>query len=241
MRTITYLFLFLLLNAFTVPLSPAELKGKSTSVINNGRAEVSLGGGIISVSPATIYDNDVAGGTQAINRTITVKNTGAGSLVLSAINFSGANPGEFVLGGLPAFPATINAGSSISFTAAFNPSSKGIKTAAATIHSDDALNPVVSVSLRGLGTTGLGGANEPSLQSILDLYQIQVNVGDDNASTNVINSNVGLQKADLLGDEISLQKFHKAGTGNVTITPLAVFGPTDSSTIVGLGLYKSGN
>ena len=239
--TITYLFLFLLLNSFTFPLSLAEVNGKSTSVINKGTAEISLGTGVISVTPATIYDNDVAGGAQGINRTITVKNTGAGSLTLSDISLSGANPGEFVLGGLPAFPATINAGSSISFTAVFNPSSKGIKTAAATIHSDDALNPVVSVSLRGLGTTGLGGANEPSLQSILDLYQIQVNVGDDNASTNVINSNVGLQKADLLGDEISMQKFQKAGSGNVTITPLAVFGPTDSSTIVGMGLYKSGD
>jgi hypothetical protein len=197
-------------------------------------------GSVISVSPSTIYDNDVAGGTAGINRKVTVKNTGSTTLTLSAINTSGANTNQFLLSGLPAFPKNISAGASFTFNAAFNPSSTGLKTAAININSNDASHPTMTVPLRGLGTPGLGGVNEPSLQSILNLLEIQTNVGDDNIATNVINSSSTLRKAPLLRDEVSIQKFQKAAAGNVTITPLDIFGPTDSSTICGMGWYKSG-
>jgi hypothetical protein len=39
-----------------------------------------------------------------------------------------------------------------------------------------------TVSLRGLPTAGTGGENEPSLQRVLDLYEIPLNVGDANPS-----------------------------------------------------------
>ncbi len=213
----------------------------TVNLTNKNKTLVTYALGVITVSPDTLYDNDVAGGAQGLTRTIKVKNTGSGILTLSSITLTGTNASEFVLSGLPTFPAAINAGDSISFSEAFNPVSKGIKTAFININSDDASNPALAVALRGLGTTGLGGANEPSLQSLLDLYQIQVNAGDDDPSTNVINSDTTLQKAALLGDEISMQRFQKAGSGNVTITPLAVFGPTGNATVVALGWYKSGN
>lgn len=212
---------------------------------NNGHKAVfwkqeTVAGGNISVNPLKIYDNDVAGGSAGINRKITVKNTGAGVLSLSSVSLTGANPTQFLLTGLPVFPKNINAGDSISFSVAFNPSSAGLKTATIAINSDASSNPAVSVLLRGLGVAGNGSVNEPSLQALLNLLEIEANVGDDSVSTPLINTNVALQKAQLLGDEISLQKFVKAGAGAVTITPLAVFGPTDSSTIVGMGWYKSG-
>lgn len=197
--------------------------------------------GSISVTPLSIYDNDVSGGAAGINRTITVKNTGQGTLSLSAISTSGTNTNQFVLSGLPAFPANINAGSSISFSVAFNPSSTGLKTAAVNISSNDPSNPSLSIPLRGLGTAGLGGANEPSLQALLNLLEIQANVGDDDINTTVINSNTTTQKAALLGDEVSIQKFQKAGAGNVTITPLGVFGPTANNPVIQSGWYKSGD
>ncbi|MEO6675277.1 MAG: DNRLRE domain-containing protein, partial [Ginsengibacter sp.] len=197
--------------------------------------------GELTVTPLSVYDNDVAGGGAGINRTVTVKNTGSDVLTLSSVNLTGTDVGQFVLSGLPAFPASINAGASISFSVAFNPSSSGLKVAFVTINSNDPANPVISVALRGLGTAGLGGANEPSLQAILNLLEIQVNAGDDNVSTAVINSDVTLQKAPILGEEISVQQFKKSGNGPVTITPLAVFGPTTNNPVVGLGWYKSGN
>src|SRR5687768_17395060 len=113
--------------------------------------------GTISVSPERVVDNDVAGGAAGIDRSITITNTGSGVLSVSAINITGSNPGEFVLSGLPAIPVTINEGDSMSFSIAFNPSSTGLKTASISINSDDAANPVVSIPLRGFGTSGLGG------------------------------------------------------------------------------------
>jgi hypothetical protein len=200
-----------------------------------------LAAGVIAVSPVSIYDNDVAGGGSGSNRIITIDNTGAGILSISDINITGANSGEFVLSGLPGLPASVNPASSISFTIAFNPLSTGLKTASVNITSDDVDHAVVSIPLRGLGTFGLGGTNEPSLQSILNLFEIPINVGDDDPSTAAINSSIILQKSPLLGEEVNIQHFQKAGSGNVTITPLAVFGPTTDATIVGMGWYKSGD
>ncbi|MEO6327581.1 MAG: DNRLRE domain-containing protein [Ginsengibacter sp.] len=207
---------------------------------NTQRAGMSING-TIEVNPLRIYDNDVAGGEAGIDRVVTIKNTGADVLTVASIGIEGANPTEFVSSGLPVFPKDINPGNSISFSVAFNPSSVGLQTALININSNDVVNPVIAVSLRGLGTSGLGGANEPSLQAILNLLEFQVITGDDNAATTVINSDATLQKAPSLGEEVSIQQFKKASGGPVTITPLAVFGPTGNSTIVGLGWYKSGN
>lgn len=153
-----------------------------------------LAAGVIAVSPVSIYDNDVAGGGSGPNRVITIENTGAGILSISDINITGANSGEFVLSDLPGLPASVNPAGSISFTIAFNPLSTGLKTASVNINSDDVDNAVLSIPLRGLGTFGLGGTNEPSLQSILNLFEIPINVGDDDPSTAAINSSSILQK-----------------------------------------------
>lgn len=198
--------------------------------------------GNIVVSPSQLYDNEVAGGVAGIARTITIQNTSTtGSLTVSGITLSGTDAGQFVLGSLPSFPNTIAPQNVVTFTVAFDPASIGLKTASIDVASDDASQPTFSVPLRGLGTAGLGGTNEPSLQALMDLYQIPISVGDDNAATNIINSNTTLQKAALLGDEVSLQKFIKAGAGLVTVEPLAVFGPTTNDPVVGAGWYLSGN
>ncbi|MEP6595153.1 MAG: choice-of-anchor D domain-containing protein [Ginsengibacter sp.] len=235
---------YLVLYSKNYPAGKVTLGGNLASpaagALNMYLVIATTGGPSISASPLTIYDNDVAGGAVGINRKVTVKNVGSTVLTLSSINISGANTNQFVFSGLPTFPKNISAGASIAFSIAFNPSSAGLKTASININSNDAAHPVTSVRLRGLGTSGLGGANEPSLQAILNLLEVQTNVGDDNVSTAVINSSTTLQKAPLLGDEVSIQKFKKAGVGNVTITPLDVFGPTTNSTIVGMGWYKSG-
>ncbi len=197
--------------------------------------------GAIALSPAKIYDNDVSGGAAGISRVVTITNTGSGNLSVSAIALNGTNASQFVLGGLPVFPKVVTQGGSFTFTVAFNPSSTGLKTAGISVTSDDVSTPTASIALRGLGTAGLGGTSEPSLQAILDLTEIPVNIGDDNSSTTVINSSTTLQKAPLLGEEISIQKFQKAGAGNVTIEPLAVFGLTNNDPVLGLGWYKSGD
>ena len=247
-RTFTYsLFLFCSLS-FSICLLVLLLTGFSVTKAHPvyhhyvNKAIITNVAGNIAVSPMKLYDNDVAGGAAGISRQVTVTNTSTTSpLSVTGISLSGADAGQFVPGSLPSFPASIAPEESITFTVAFSAATVGIKTAAINISSDDASQPTVSVLLRGLGTAGLGGTNEPSLQAILDLYEIPVNVGDDDANTNIIHSNSTQQRAALLGDEVSLQQFVKAGSGNVTVEPLSVFGPTANNPIVGMGWYLSGN
>lgn len=198
-------------------------------------------GGIITVNPKRILDNDVSGGASGAPRIVTIKNTGTATVNLASITMGGANPDQFLLNGLPSFPRAINAGDSLNITVAFNPTSTGLKASTINIKTVDSAGITASVVFRGHGTSGLGGSNEPSLQALMNLYEYPILVGDDAASTNVINSVASLQNAALLGEEVSMQQFVKAGEGNVTIEPLAVFGPTNTNPILGMGWYYSGD
>jgi hypothetical protein len=195
----------------------------------------------IVLTPERVVDNDVADSNAGINRMVTVFNTASADITVSGVTLGGANPDQYVLGGLPAFPRTISPGTSFTFNVALRAASTGLKTALIQVASNDGNRPVATVELRGLGTSGLGGSNEPSLQAVFNVHNIPVNVGDDDASTNVIHSNTTQQKAALLGDEISVPTFQKAEAGSVTIEPLAVFGPTTTNPIVGFGWYRAGD
>ena len=128
-------------------------------------------------------------------------------------------------------------GQSLSLSINYKASAVAINTASLVIASNDASKPSYSVALRGLGTSGTGGTNEPSLQKILDLYQIPINVGDSNPN------DVYLDNPPVAGnDEVTVQRLVKAGSGNVTIEPLAVFGVGSSTyTTLELGYYKPGS
>src|SRR5207244_5212615 len=71
---------------------------------------------------------------------------------------------------------------SIAINVSFAPSSRispGIHTATLRIKSNDPLHANFNIPLRAFAMNGLDGANEPSLQRLLDLWQIPDNVGDD--------------------------------------------------------------
>lgn len=194
-------------------------------------------GGIITVSPTRIVDNDVSGGAMGTLRDIKIKNTGTSPLRLASVILEGANADQFMVTGLPAFPADILPGDSLLLKAAFHPTATGLKTAQVSIRTVDSSAVAAAVNLRAIGTSGTGGTNEPSLQAILDLYQIPVLAGDDAVGTSVINSVATLQNAALLGEEVTAPLFEKAGEGSVTIQPLAVFGPSTDNPVLGMGWY----
>lgn len=198
-------------------------------------------GGALTVTPSRIVDNDVSGGSAGAPRNIIIKNTSNVPVRLASILAEGTNADQFALSNLPTFPRTINAGDSIVVSASFNPTSTGLKIGSINIRTVDSANVTARVAFRGLGTAGTGGSNEPSLQAILDLYEISTLVGDDQTSTNVINSVTTLQNAPLLGEELSIPAFVKAGAGAVTIEPLSVFGPTGSNPVLEMGWYPSGD
>ena len=179
--------------------------------------------------------NDVQGGAPSSPSTIAIENQGSAGLTVSDIQITGADAGQFQLVSTPSLPTTIPIGGSVNVQVAFAPTSVGPKGAFLQITSDDPDTPQLSVPLRGLGTLGTGGSNEPSLQWIMDTYQIPIDVGDPDPT------NSSMPSSPLLGDEVPMQRFVKAGPGPVTIEPLAVFGPDGSNPVVRMGWYPSGN
>jgi PKD repeat protein len=195
----------------------------------------------IAASPSELIFTDRAGdGTASAPQSITLTNSGTADLNISAATLLGINADQFQISVQP--PATLTAGAIGTVQITFNPSTTGPKAALLRIPSNAANVPVLEIPLHGLGVVGTGGANEPSLQWVLDTYDIQVNVGDDNAATNIIHSAPAQQTASLLGEEVSIQRFERAGNANpVIIEPLAVFGPDANSPVLRFGWYTSGN
>src|SRR5262249_42466033 len=110
----------------------------------------------------------------------------------------------------------------------------GIKTAQLIIKSNDPDNAQITITLRGLGTLGTGGNLEPSLQKVLDLYQIPVTVGDDNPDDTTFPV-----PPKTPNDEVAMPRLVKAGDGNVTVQLLGVFDNAKTPATV-FGWYDPG-
>ncbi|WP_176956091.1 malectin domain-containing carbohydrate-binding protein [Catalinimonas alkaloidigena] len=188
-----------------------------------------------------IFDQVTSQGASATVNLV-VSNAGSADLEISQIDLTGALSNQFQLTNAPvAFPVVLAPNATLTLGVSFDPTSNGPKVASLQILSNSLEQSTATVALQGLGKQGTGGSNEPSLQWILDTYGIAINVGDDNPSTNIIHSSTTSQKAALLGDEVSMPRFEKAGTGPVTVELLSVFGPTDNNPVVGFGWYESGS
>lgn len=180
--------------------------------------------------------NDVQGGAASAVQTVTLRNTGNAKLTISSLKLGGTNANQFQIINKPTLPVTLAAGSSAKVSISFKPTTIGPKGGLLQIGSNGPDKPQTTVRLRGLGTKGLGGGKEPSLQWILNTYRIPNNVGDPDPTNN------SLPTITPLGDEVSLPQFQKASPGPVTVEPIAVFGPKSSSGIVArFGYYSSGN
>ena len=116
----------------------------------------------------------------------------------------------------------------MSIPVSFKPTSTGVKAATLDVATDAGTK---TVRLRGLAAAGLGGGNEPSLQSIMDTLEIPINVGDSTSST-----------ASMIGDEVPAQLFRKARfDAPISIEPIAAYGPQDNDPAIKVGWYDAGN
>jgi len=186
----------------------------------------------MTTSPPRLVFNDVQGGAASASKSVTVRNDGNAPLSVASLAISGTHASQFSLSTPPSLPATIAPGATLTVPVVFNPTSTGPKKATLTVAGNDSANPSDTVALRGLGTLGVGGANEPSLQWILDTFDIPVNAGDPDPT------NSSMPTTPIIGDEVPLQKLVKAGTGSVTLEPLAVFGPQSTGgDVTNLGWY----
>jgi plastocyanin len=194
--------------------------------------------GTVAVSPPVLTLYRVEGTPTPTSRTVTISNTGAGPLRISAINIGGTNANKFGLN-RPTLPITLTPNTSLNVTVVFSVTGStaadkyGPRRAELRIVSNaDPEVPTTTVRLNGLGVQS---GREPSLQWILDTLDIPVNVGDAEPT------NADMPGGGLLGEEVSLQKFQRADTSKpITLEPLAIFGPTNVDPITRFGIYRDG-
>lgn len=189
----------------------------------------------IELTPDRIVTSDSIGGNAGGPQTLSIRNIGTGRLMINSVSLTGDDAGQFRIVGTP--PSSLAPGVSVNIQVEMIAASKGVKTAKLRVSSNDKRTPIAESELRGLGTAGTGGNLEPSLQWILDAYDIKVNVGDPNPSDNA------LPASPLLGDEVALDRFVRADNANpVVVEPLAVFGPNGPrGSVLSLGWYETGN
>jgi len=107
------------------------------------------------VSPA-LYDNTDFGAVNvgsSATKSYVIQNTGIGALTISGINLSGGNANDYSLVNPPAFPTTLNGGSSVTINVKVTPSTTGVKTGVLNIISNDFDESLYNVNVQCMGVS----------------------------------------------------------------------------------------
>ncbi|XZF12400.1 choice-of-anchor D domain-containing protein [Chitinophagaceae bacterium MMS25-I14] len=178
----------------TVQFTPAAdgTRNATMNIMNNDFNEniydVALKGG--GVSPeinvqgnnVNIIDGDLTAGTAnntdfgnvTINnsqtRSFVIQNTGAGTLKVTGITFTGTNATEFTLPGSPTFPMDIAANGSQTVDVKFTPVATGIRTATINIANTDSSEAIYDFVLQGISTSPTGISNTTAAEGNVKLY-----------------------------------------------------------------------
>lgn len=194
-----------------------------------------------------IQTSSTGGAGPSPSQTLTITNTGNLPLTFGAGAFQIVNDpssptqdaASFAITNLSALPTSVGPGQSGNLVINFTASSVGIKAALLQISSNDPAHPLLTIQLHGIGTTGTGGTNEPSLARILRAYDIPTIVGD---GPNDANQGFTLypNPPDPSSQEVVMQRLVKAGDGPVTITPLAAYAVSNQPALR-FGYYTPGN
>ncbi len=105
----------------------------------------------VTFTPPSVDFGTVLVNTSSSPSFVTVSNTGNGPLVISAVNMTGAQPGDFQVAN-PALPITVVAGSATTFTVTFKPTAGGTRAATLSL-TTNAPNTPNTVPLTGNGNT----------------------------------------------------------------------------------------
>ena len=168
----------------------------------------------ISVLPTSINFGSLKAGSTSTLKTVTVKNTGKGSLIIDSINIAGTNAQEF---GQTNSCTGISPGGSCAISVTFSPTSPfGKKSAIVSISSSDPKKPTINVQL-------LGQAPPPTITvSTTSVNFGSVAVGSTSAPKKVTIKNTGT--SDLVVNAITI-----LGTNAVE------FSQTNNCTVVAKG------
>lgn len=177
---------------------------------------IAWGYGGSSPSPAQVITLTNVGGT-------TLSIPPGGITLANDPAVSSADAGDFDITNLGSVPGTLAPGQSANLDLTFSAQSPGLHSAFLQIQTNDPVSPVEKIALRGLGTTGTGGGNEPSLAAILREYEIPTIVGDGPNDSNAFASTFYPATPDPSSQEVAMQRLVKAGSGPVTIQLLGSF------------------
>ncbi len=197
----------------------------------------------ISVSQSLLVFNAVQNSNPSPIETLTITNSGDADLSLNGISVAddpahtAGGSARFALLNAASVPTALSAGASFGLQINYSAIAAGIDWAILDIASGDPNTPVDAIQLHGIGTTGLGGGNQPSLMRILQAYNQPnyANVGETDPTSAYYPEPPAVNS-----DEVTLQELTKAGPGPVTFNVLASF-TANSTKPYTLGWYNVSN
>jgi hypothetical protein len=153
--------------------------------------------------------------------TVTLENNGGSDVTISSLSLNGTNANLFSVeadGQSVSLPLVLTPAGSQDLDITFAPSgSVGPFSASLDLTSDDPVQPNRSISLHGLSANGIEGGNEPPMADIMTTLGYDINVGWTSLGSNT--------SAIPIGDEVLEPLFEKAGSGDVTMKPVARYSP----------------
>ncbi|BDG03445.1 choice-of-anchor D domain-containing protein [Anaeromyxobacter oryzae] len=119
---------------------------------------------VATVSPTSIAFGNQQVATASVTKTVTLSNTGYGTLAVTSVSVGGATPGDFAL--TNGCGAAVAPGTSCTLGVTFKPATSGARAGILSINSNDPVNPVLTVSLSGTGLSVTLTADKPSPQVV---------------------------------------------------------------------------
>jgi FtsP/CotA-like multicopper oxidase with cupredoxin domain len=117
---------------------------------------------VAGVAPASLVFANTGVGSTSAAKTVTVTNTGLGTLAVGAVSFTGTNPGDFAQTNTCGGAVPPNGSCTVSVT--FKPTAPNARAATMNVATNDPAHPTLAVSLAGNGISVSLTASKPSPQ-----------------------------------------------------------------------------
>ena len=222
--------------------SVSERVRRAAGIVVEGLERRQLFAALSPSATVLVFNASTTGGLSHTD-TLTLTNTGSSALsfgnnafqIIADPSDSTNESAQFAVS-TAGFPSSLAPGQSGTVTLTYQANvANTIQKALLQITDSDPTTPITDIQLHGLGTNGQFGYNEPSLANIFTANDIPTNTGE----TDLTNSQYP-QTPSASDQEVPMQRLVKAGSGPVTITPLASFNSSVPTTVE-FGYYTPGD
>ncbi len=189
----------------------------SNPEINVQGNSVSIPMGTSAISSGNNTDFGLLNTGLSVTKTFVIQNTGTGPLVISGMDFTGTNAGDFTFVTPPSFPVTVIGGGSQNITVKFNPALAGTRTATVNIYNNDYNENIYDFAVQGVGAV-------PEI----NVQGNNVSILDGNASiSSTNNTDFGI----VIYNTAVVKEFkiQNTGTGTLTVTGMNINGATSAA------------